>query len=82
MEENVFHQLERRVEEIEKEYGSLENYAMHSTNLGEGHRMRMEEQYSSFYRSNGQVYREFEEMELADLLDYQELAVLFDGEFS
>ena len=31
MEQNVFHELEKRVEEIEKEYGSLENFVVNST---------------------------------------------------
>lgn len=82
MEENVFRQIEKRVEDIEKKYGSLERYVIETTIFGEDHTMRMEEEYYSFYKENWQVYQELADLELADLLDFQKLAGLIDGEFS
>lgn len=82
MEQNVFHELEKRVEEIEKEYGSLENFVVNSTITDEKHRMRMEEQNLSTYKEMSLVYQSLSDLELADLFDFQKLAGSFDGEFS
>lgn len=81
MKENVFHYLEKRVEKIEKEHGSLENFVVNSTISDEEHRMRMEGQNFSAYEEMKQVYQELLDLELADFFDLKQLAGLFDGDF-
>lgn len=82
MKENVFLELEKRVEKIEKEYGSLENFVVNSTITDEKHRMRMEGENPSLYKEMSLVYQDLFDLELADLFDFQKLAGSFDGEFS
>ncbi len=82
MKENVFLELEKRVEKIEKEYGSLENFVVNSTITDEKHRMRMEGVNPSLYKEMSLVYQDLFDLELADLFDFQKLAGSFDGEFS
>ena len=81
MDKNAFWKLKKRAEELERQYGSLEEFAIQST-LGEKHhRMRMEEDYASNCPELLQVYQELSDLELAELLDEQNLGG-FDGEFS
>lgn len=80
MKENVFRQTIKKVEEIEKTHGSLENYVIASTFGGEGHRMRMEEDYSSISPLMTQVYQDLYLLELADLYDWQNFVGGFDGD--
>ncbi len=82
MDKNVFHQLEKRLKEIEENYGSLENFVVQTTIWGDQHRMRMEEQNSSVYDEMKQVYQELSDLELADLLDFQKKLGEENGEFS
>lgn len=82
MDKNVFRALEKRCAEIEKDYGSLENFVINSTFAGEKHRMRMEESFFSANQTLLQVYQELSALEFADLVDYKNLAGLFDGEYS
>ena len=79
MEENVYRLLLERVELLEKKHGSLENFVKSTTNLNDEHRLRIEE-ICDF--NNLQVaYEELRELEIADLLDYQNLYGRFDGDY-
>lgn len=82
MEEYVFQELLERAKKLEKEFGSLENFAKISTNCNEEHRMKMKEDFSSEYSDMSAVYQELLALELADLLDFQNFIGRFDGEFS
>ena len=80
MEEKVFRSTLEKVENIEKEFGTLENYAKKSTNLDEKHRLKIEDDYSSIFQDLTQVYDDLRELELADLFDFQNLYGRFDGD--
>lgn len=82
MNKNVFHQLKKKLIEIEEKYGSLENFVVQTTISGDEHRMRMEGQDSSVYEEMEQVYQELFDLELADLLDFQKTIGEENGEFS
>lgn len=78
--EDVFRKLDERAKEIEKRQ-TLEEFAIHSTNLDEKHTLKIEDNYSSIYKKMGKVYQGLSDLELADLLDYDNLVGRFDGEF-
>lgn len=81
MNEDVFLPIKNRVFEIEKSQ-SLEDFVIQST-FGEGHhRMRIEDAYASNCPRMLEVYQDLEELELADLCDFENLSGRFDGDFS
>lgn len=81
MQEKTYKQLKKRVEDIEKKYQSLENFVLNSTKLTDEHKMRMEEDYSFILKEIEQVYQELSDLELADLLDFENLIGRSDGKF-
>lgn len=81
MERDVFRKLEEKIDEIERRYGSLENFILLTTNLDEEHTLRMEEDYSSTFQELEKVYQEFKELDLVDLLDYRRFVGEEYGEF-
>lgn len=81
MQEKTYKQLKKRVEDIEKKYQSLENFVLNSTKLTDEHKMRMEEDYSLIFKEIEQVYQELSDLELADLLDFENLIGRSDGKF-
>ena len=70
-----FLKLEKRAKEIEKQYGSLENFVKSTTKAKSFHRMRIEGQmpYS--------VLLEMQELEKIDLVDFEKFEKVY-GEFS
>ncbi|MDE6583401.1 MAG: hypothetical protein K2K31_01965 [Clostridia bacterium] len=82
MEKDVFKALLEKAKKIEEEFGELENFAKITTNCNEKHRMKMKEDFSSEYKDMSAVYQELYDLELADLLDFQNFIGRFDGEFS
>lgn len=80
MENDVFFQLKKRIDEIEKKYTSLEDFVILSTNWDEEHTLRMEE-YASIFQELEEVYQEFSELSLVDLLDYKRFVGEEYGEF-
>ncbi len=82
MNKNVFKKVLAKAEKIEQEFGSLENFVINTTIGHSKHRMRMEEEYSSNLHQLEKVYQGLNDLELADLVDYQNLIGRFDGEFS
>ena len=73
MRKDMFFQLKESVAKIEKEQGSLENYALISTSLEEKHIMRIREAYASFdFQEMRKVYQDLQTLELVDLLDFWE----------
>lgn len=81
MDKNVYRPTMQKVAEIEKEYGDLTNFAILNTFESERHKMRMEKDIFSNTEMS-EVYQELSELELADLLDFQNMAGSFDGEYS
>ncbi len=73
MRKDMFFDLEKRVQKIEKEFDSLENYALISTSLEEKHIMKMREEIASFnFQELEAVYQELQPLDLIDLLDFKE----------
>ena len=72
-------ELLKRVKQIEKEFGSLENYVLQTTFQNANHRMRMEEAYANSTSEMKQVYQDLFLLELADLFDAQNFIGRFDG---
>lgn len=81
MNKGVFRQLSKNIEKIEKQFGSLENFVVTSTNLNEKHKMKIEEDYSSTFQELWPVYQDLSELERVDLLDYHKFVGRFDGKF-
>lgn len=81
MNKGVFRQLSKNIEKIEKQFGSLENFVVTSTNLNEKHKMKIEEDYSSTFQELLPVYQDLSELERVDLLDYHKFVGRFDGKF-
>jgi hypothetical protein len=82
MEEKVFRSLTKKVKKIEKEHGSLENFVVNTTIWDEGHKLKLEDDFSSIVQQMQQVYQDISALELADLVDYQNFVGRFDGKFS
>ena len=82
MKKDVFQRLLERAKQLEEEFGDLEKFAIISTNCNEKHTMKMKEDFSSEYKDMSAVYQELSDLELADLLDFQNFIGRFDGEFS
>ncbi|MBE7075911.1 MAG: hypothetical protein E7375_02430 [Clostridiales bacterium] len=80
MQEYVYRQLLKKVEEIERKK-PLQTYILETTKVEDKHRLRMED-YSSSHKVLEHVYQELFDLELADLIDYQNFVGRFDGEFS
>ncbi len=73
-----YRQILERVERIEREYGSFENFVVRSTFFDDVHRMKMKE--TSFGPEMRAVYQDLVDLELADLMDNQKVIGRFDGE--
>ncbi len=82
MKENVYRPLLERVEKIESEFGSLENFVITSTIGLDEHRMRMKGLSLSDFQEIWQVYQGLSDLELADLLDENIFVGRLNGEFS
>lgn len=82
MRKDVFDELDKRVKHLEKDYGSLENYAVKSTMLSQRHIMKMREEMASFnFQEVRLAYEDLGELEFADLLDFKEYVDKDYGEF-
>ncbi len=75
--QEAYKKLLKKVEKIEREYGSLEEFIIASTFLGGQHKMRMADFSSAWL---GKVQHELSPLELADLIDFQKCDGRFDGE--
>lgn len=83
MKEDVFALLENKVAKIEKEHGSLENFAIMSTMLEQKHMLKMRESYASFnFQELRGVYQDLHDLDLVDLLDFKEFVDKNYGEYS
>lgn len=73
MRKDMFSDLEKRVQKLEKEHGSLENFAIASTKLNEKHIMKMREEIASFnFQELAKVYHDLYDLAFVDLLDFRE----------
>ena len=68
----------QKVEKIEKEFGSLEDFVILSTMDKSTHRMIVED---ATFDEMGAVYQDLSDLEIADLLDYQNLMGSKYGEY-
>lgn len=78
MEENVYRSMMKRVSNVEKKHESLENFVKKTTNLNDEHRLRIEGVED--FEELKPIYDDLTELEIADLLDYQNLYGRFDGD--
>lgn len=76
MDKNIYSKTMQKVEKIEKEFGSLEDFVILSTMDKSTHRMIVEA-----FDEMGSVYQDLSELEIADLLDYQNLMGSKYGEY-
>ena len=81
MERDVFVEVLKKVSDIEKKYGSLENFVILSTWPSKKHKLILEEDYSSCdWEELSSVYQDLNDLETCDLLDYQNFLGRKDGE--
>jgi len=88
MKRNVFRKLMKMVRKIEESWGSLENFArfttfgteQHKMKIGtEKHTMKIRDEFL-FDESLEKVYRNLDDLTIADLCDFQNLSEEY-GEF-
>ncbi len=70
MKKKVFRSLIKKVKSIERNWGSLEDFVVSTTFLGDKHTMKMEDDASLFEGLN-LVYQDLSDLERADLVDLQ-----------
>lgn len=73
----AYRKIAKKVKKIEKTFGSLQDFALSSTNFADGHKMRMEENPSSYLQMH-RVYQELDDLERADLEDFRRLSFYGD----
>lgn len=78
MDKNIYSKTMQKVEKIEKEFGSLEDFVILSTMDKSTHRMIVED---ATFDEMGAVYQDLSDLEIADLLDYQNLMGSKYGEY-
>ena len=78
MNKNIYSKTMQKVEKIEKEFGSLEDFVILSTMDKSTHRMIVED---ATFDEMGSVYQDLSDLEIADLLDYQNLMGSKYGEY-
>lgn len=78
MNKNIYSKTMQKVEKIEKEFGSLEDFVILSTMDKSTHRMIVED---ATFDEMGAVYQDLSDLEIADLLDYQNLMGSKYGEY-
>lgn len=79
MKESEFQKLERQAENIERVFGSLENFAISKSKTKDEHKMKMES--DAFDDELLSAYDDLSDLDIADLVDYMNLG-RFDGEHS
>lgn len=78
MDKIIYSKTMQKVEKIEKEFGSLEDFVILSTMDKSTHRMIVED---ATFDEMGAVYQDLSDLEIADLLDYQNLMGSKYGEY-
>ena len=78
MDKNIYSKTMQKVEKIEKEFGSLEDFVILSTMDKSTHRMIVED---ATFDEMGAVYQDLSDLEIADLLAYQNLMGSKYGEY-
>lgn len=78
MDKNIYSKTMQKVEKIEKEFGSLEDFVILSTMDKSTHRMIVED---ATFDEMGAIYQDLSDLEIADLLDYQNLMGSKYGEY-
>jgi len=79
MKRNDFRKLMKMVRKIEESWGSLENFARFTTFGTEKHTMKIRDEFL-FDESLEKVYRNLDDLTIADLCDFQNLSEEY-GEF-
>ena len=63
--------LEEKAKQIEKQFQSVENYAIQTTNCIDKHTLRIERQMFFQWQDMEKIYQQLEDLSTADLLDFQ-----------
>lgn len=66
----MYSSIERKVREIEKEYGSLENFVVSTTIPDAKHKLKMKGEIQELEK----IYASLQDLELADLYDLKNLS--------
>ena len=72
----MFEELEKKAKEIEKEYGSVENFVVSTTIPDDKHKLKMKGQFKDLRK----VYESLNDLEIADLCDFKNFMSEEDGE--
>ena len=73
----MFEELEKKAKEIEKEYGSVENFVVSTTIPDDKHKLKMRGNFQNLES----VYAELKDLENADLFDFKRFLSEEDGKF-
>lgn len=66
-----FAKLEEKAKQIEKQFSTVENYAIQTTNCCDKHTLRMERQMFFQWQEMEKIYQQLEDLQFVDLLDFQ-----------
>ncbi|MBQ7327460.1 MAG: hypothetical protein IJX00_00650 [Clostridia bacterium] len=66
-----FAKLEEKAKQIEKQFGTVENYAIQTTNCIDRHTLRIERQMFFRWHNMEKIYQQLEDLQFVDLLDFQ-----------
>ena len=66
-----YKKLEEKARAIEKKFGSVENFAIQTTNCIDKHTLRIERQMFFQWQDMEKIYQQLEDLSTADLLDFQ-----------
>ena len=66
----MYKSVEEKVKEIEKKFGSLENFVVSTTISTGKHKLKMKEDFQELEK----VYASLEDLEKADLYDFKNLS--------
>lgn len=74
--ENIFvkeeyAKLDEKAKQIEKQFQSVENYAIQTTNCIDRHTLRIERQMFFRWHNMEKIYQQLEDLQFVDLLDFQ-----------
>ncbi len=66
-----YKKLEEKAKTIEKKFGSVENFAIQTTNCIDKHTLRIERQMFFQWQDMEKIYQQLEDLQFVDLLDFQ-----------
>lgn len=63
--------LDEKAKQIEKQFQSVENYEIQTTNCIDRHTLRIERQMFFRWHNMEKIYQQLEDLQFVDLLDFQ-----------